>query len=249
MAKGDHLRVCHGVYYHHGIDMGDGSVIHFGTGSKKKTNPKIDRVPLETFAGGKEIEIVDSVPEFEPDEICRRAEARLSQTDYKLFGNNCEHFASWCREGEHRSSQVWKFKKVAQSAGSAAIKAVASGSSPIAKTVAGSLRSVLPSALKVGLPKISPWLMLADAAELSSSQMSQQLGFEEKKSQQIGQVAGVATSAGVGFLVAGPVGAAANVCLWKSTYLISKKMTDWAFREKTPDSIASASPENLTKTL
>jgi len=117
---------------------------------------------------------------------------------------------------------------------SAAIKAVAASSSPIGRTVAGSLRYALPSALKLGIPKISPWLLLADAAELSSSQFSQQLGFEEKKSSQIGQAAGFATSAGVGFLVGGPIGAAANVCLWKSTYVISKRMTDWAFPEKDP---------------
>ena len=35
-----------------------------------------------------------------------RALSRIGETDYKLFGNNCEHFAFWCKLGVKVSFQV-----------------------------------------------------------------------------------------------------------------------------------------------
>ena len=31
---------------------------------------------------------------------------RLGEQDYNLLFNNCEHFATWCKTGRHRSGQV-----------------------------------------------------------------------------------------------------------------------------------------------
>ena len=36
----------------------------------------------------------------------RRAMGRLGEADYNLLFNNCEHFATWCKTGRHRSGQV-----------------------------------------------------------------------------------------------------------------------------------------------
>ena len=36
----------------------------------------------------------------------RRAMSRLGEQNYNLLFNNCEHFATWCKTGRHRSEQV-----------------------------------------------------------------------------------------------------------------------------------------------
>ena len=36
----------------------------------------------------------------------RRAMGRLGEQDYNLLFNNCEHYATWCKTGRHRSGQV-----------------------------------------------------------------------------------------------------------------------------------------------
>ena len=47
-----------------------------------------------------------------------RAESRIGERDYDVFGNNCEHFAVWCKTGEACSSQVEAVRK----ANSAAVR-------------------------------------------------------------------------------------------------------------------------------
>jgi hypothetical protein len=32
--------------------------------------------------------------------------SRLGESGYNLFGNNCEHFATWCKTGQWESQQV-----------------------------------------------------------------------------------------------------------------------------------------------
>ena len=43
---------------------------------------------------------------FHRDIVVRRAINKLGEPDYNLFGNNCEHFAHWCKTGKKISSQV-----------------------------------------------------------------------------------------------------------------------------------------------
>ncbi|KAH7708930.1 Group XVI phospholipase A2 [Aphelenchoides avenae] len=43
---------------------------------------------------------------FSPTEIVQRAYSRLGEASYSLITNNCEHFASWCRNGIHYCHQV-----------------------------------------------------------------------------------------------------------------------------------------------
>jgi hypothetical protein len=92
MAAADHLQVPrqHGLFNHHGIDLGDGTVAHY----------------LEGRA------ILLSVVTYNPDDCStprvtlRRAMSRLGEQNYNLLFNNCEHFAHWCKTGRHRSEQV-----------------------------------------------------------------------------------------------------------------------------------------------
>ncbi|XP_025111708.1 lecithin retinol acyltransferase-like [Pomacea canaliculata] len=53
---------------------------------------------------------------YTPDEIVRRAMSEIGRTDYDLFTNNCEHFATWCRYGIAISLQAMKGAEVVETA-------------------------------------------------------------------------------------------------------------------------------------
>ncbi len=107
MAKGDHIKVRrHGlVYAHHGVDMGDGSVIHF-TEPKEDRPPAIRRTAMDEFLRGGKLRTVKHRKALAPDEICERALEALGGDGYNLVTNNCEHFANWCVTGKKKSFQV-----------------------------------------------------------------------------------------------------------------------------------------------
>ncbi len=107
MAKGDHICVSRGLYWHHGIDLGNGRVIHYtGYPGDKGRNAAIKVESIQKFAKGREIYYGDSKAQYSHDEIVRRAEGRIGEEDYDIVGNNCEHFVNWCRTGRHKSQQV-----------------------------------------------------------------------------------------------------------------------------------------------
>ena len=103
MTAADHLQVPrqHGLFNHHGIDLGDGSVAHYLEGRQ------ILRSPLAEFSRGEAVSVVSySEPCSPPAQTLRRALSRLGEQNYNLLFNNCEHFAHWCKTGRHRSAQV-----------------------------------------------------------------------------------------------------------------------------------------------
>jgi Lecithin retinol acyltransferase len=113
MARGDHLYVLrgYGAYTHHGIDCGDGTVIHY------KEGEAIARTSLAFFSRGEQVGVQvygaadpsDSRSERlcqRPDDVIKRAESRIGERDYNLVFNNCEHFVVWCKTGRHQSTQV-----------------------------------------------------------------------------------------------------------------------------------------------
>ncbi|EGJ33968.1 MULTISPECIES: lecithin retinol acyltransferase family protein [Moorena] len=111
MARGDQIYVfqkflnLEGVYQHHGIDCGDGSVIHY-----RKNTETIERTSLATFALGEtKIYVRQYSVCLIPDVVIRRAESRLGERQYNLIFNNCEHFANWCKTGKSESQQVKDF--------------------------------------------------------------------------------------------------------------------------------------------
>ena len=102
MAAADHLRVPrkHGLFLHHGIDLGDGSVAHYLEGRE------ILRSPLAEFSRGQEVSVVSHDQASPAGVTLRRAMSRIGEQNYNLLFNNCEHFANWCKTGRHRSGQV-----------------------------------------------------------------------------------------------------------------------------------------------
>jgi hypothetical protein len=95
-----------GVYQHHGIDCGDGTIIHY-----RKPSEVIERTSLEIFSKGNSISVKQYSKGFcfVPEVVVSRAKSRLGETDYNLLFNNCEHFATWCKTGINDSKQIRDF--------------------------------------------------------------------------------------------------------------------------------------------
>jgi hypothetical protein len=110
VARGDQIYVLRelinleGIYQHHGIDCGDGSVIHY-----RKPQATVERTSLEIFSQGKPISIKNYRVCYIPDVVVHRAEKRLGEQQYNLLFNNCEHFANWCKTGINESLQIRNF--------------------------------------------------------------------------------------------------------------------------------------------
>ena len=104
MSYGDHLAVKrqHGLFNHHGIDLGNAVVAHYLEGRE------IIISPLKEFSKNQPIHLIKyNEVEISPKEITvSRALSRVGEQNYNLLFNNCEHFASWCKTGRHRSGQV-----------------------------------------------------------------------------------------------------------------------------------------------
>lgn len=123
---GQHLEVSRGFYNHHGIYIGDNKIIHYSAppnsnsdgvgvfqvlGQDSQTNT-IHITEISNFERqGKPEEIIysrDSV--YPPLKVVARANNRLGENGYNLWGNNCEHFATWCKIACAESAQInfWK---------------------------------------------------------------------------------------------------------------------------------------------
>ena len=102
MATADHLQVPrrHGLFNHHGIDLGDGTVAHYLEGRE------ILRSPISEFSQGELVSVLNHANASPAGVTLRRAMGRLGEQNYNLLFNNCEHFATWCKTGRHRSEQV-----------------------------------------------------------------------------------------------------------------------------------------------
>lgn len=110
LRKGDHLRVWLGLYWHHGIFLGEGQVAEYANWFH---GGRIREIPLPEFHRGRPFEIVTHPGDIDPDEIVARARDRVGEPGYDLLFNNCEHFATWCATGHHKSPQVDRVARAA----------------------------------------------------------------------------------------------------------------------------------------
>jgi hypothetical protein len=113
MKRGDHICVksprLGDLVTHHGIYCGDGTVIHFDGSDKLSGQAKIRRDNLEDFCHPLPISEILVFKQCHPDDVdavLERAEAYLGKSGYSLFGNNCEHFATFCMTSEWKSGQA-----------------------------------------------------------------------------------------------------------------------------------------------
>jgi hypothetical protein len=111
MARGDQIYVMRefmglpGLYEHHGIDCGDGTVIHY----QKTEVARISRTSMAEFAKGQPVYVKRYSTSYLPDVVIQRAESRIGEQAYNLTTNNCEHFATWCKTGLSESAQLHNF--------------------------------------------------------------------------------------------------------------------------------------------
>jgi len=133
MGKGAHIFIKHGVHAHHGIDCGDGTVVHY---PGKSQGGKVSKDRISKFAQGKKIyEIKYKYKEcLSLDTTIERAQSRLEQNaeNYHLFKSNCEHFAHWCKTGKCESHQVGGVLAPLASGSTAAIATVLLGAVTLA---------------------------------------------------------------------------------------------------------------------
>lgn len=105
--RGDHVYVKRRGYTHHGVEIGDGQVIHFTGTPGNKRGATIRRTTLEEFTGPRGKLLYRRYGQQLPAEVAvERAGSKLGQSGYRLFSNNCEHFATWCVHDRTRSAQV-----------------------------------------------------------------------------------------------------------------------------------------------
>lgn len=108
MSQGDHIyiyRYAFGClpFEHHGIDCGDGTVIHY-------SERYITQDPMSLFANGNADGSGILVRKYEKSDppclVIQRAKKLLGENLYSIWHRNCEHFATWCMTGEAKSKQL-----------------------------------------------------------------------------------------------------------------------------------------------
>ncbi|WP_420992129.1 lecithin retinol acyltransferase family protein [Cupriavidus sp. 30B13] len=102
-----HLIIARSGYWHHGIYVGHGKVVHYaGLVGAWRSGP-VEEIPLARFAAGQALWMhANCNCCFDAPETIRRARSRLGECRYKLLTNNCEHFCNWCLTGTSYSAQV-----------------------------------------------------------------------------------------------------------------------------------------------
>lgn len=104
--RGDHVYVRRRGYTHHGVEVDEGLVIHFTGTPGNKRGAMIRRTSLDEFIGRGKLRYRRYGHQLGPDLVVERAESKLGQSGYRLFSNNCEHFATWCVHDRTSSAQV-----------------------------------------------------------------------------------------------------------------------------------------------
>jgi hypothetical protein len=106
-ALGSHLVTPRAGFAHHGIYVGCGRVVHYGSLVRGLHRGPVEEVSLSRFTHGYTLWVrADGKARFGPEEVILRARSRIGENDYRLLSNNCEHFCEWCMRDEHRSEQV-----------------------------------------------------------------------------------------------------------------------------------------------
>ena len=108
-VAGAHLRtpIEQGPLYHHCIDSGEGTIIHY-SGGEVRLDPLY--VLLSKDLAPHRLVTVNNASRLQTEteivEALGRAMGRLGERNYCVIKNNCEHLANWATMETHVSSQV-----------------------------------------------------------------------------------------------------------------------------------------------
>lgn len=166
MAKGDHVKVKRmgGLYYHHGIDIGDGTYVHYSGEPMEKQEAEVKRTTSSLFLRDGEKEIVRYSYCKTADEVVSTALMHVGDKEYNLFTDNCEHFARYCKTGQWKSEQIRDKSSVfAETIGVGITPAAATSTVASAGTVAG----LSGSGVMSGLAAIGPGGAIGGLATLA----------------------------------------------------------------------------------
>ena len=219
MACGDRLRVerrfagATVAYMHHGIDIGDGTVVHARPHDRSRllAGGCVVRTSLAEFADGGVVWKTDEPPAvFSGAIIAARSLAHVGRNGYCPVVDNCEHFANWCASGERSSRQV----EIVLARISGVVTRTAAAVS--ARVTAGTIEQVVVgTSLRVGLRTIVPTVIVAEGVALATEWTAHQAGRSAAESRRAGESAGLAASTiacALAGLAGGPAGIIAGAC-------------------------------------
>jgi hypothetical protein len=105
-----------GSFRHHGVLIGDGTVVHFHGEPWHMADAEVVRTSVESFLGGSPTAALRvhflhrtgdaAVPVFVPNLVALRALRAVGFKDYNMLARNCEHFGCWAQAGAMVSGQV-----------------------------------------------------------------------------------------------------------------------------------------------
>ena len=221
---GAHLVSPRSGYFHHGIHAGDGRVIHYAGFANRREAGPVEETDLEAFANGNGYQIAVHKRADPPPEIIKRARSRLTEAQYSLFANNCEHFCNWCVTGDHTSTQIDlatapAVVSIASAAGVAA-RAIVAASGPVVGLSGAGVMSGLASVgtlvgggAVAGLAILGASPALATASLMNSTVLADTpaVNQQERKVRKIGRLASY------GGAIAGTAGSIAAVSTFGTT--------------------------------
>lgn len=114
VAPGTTLRFKLGDYWHYGILVHQGYVVH-----NSKRHRRVVKEPFANFAEGRNVEICSEVSSASLELACQRAHRYIGMA-YQLFIQNCEHFVRLAHGLDPESPQIQK-AVIAASAGTVAL--------------------------------------------------------------------------------------------------------------------------------
>lgn len=224
MSKGDHLcisSIFHGIpYQHHGIDMGDGTVVHLAPeqGSPVALSDDsgrfcVRRVSISEFADGKQIQVVLHANHRSADEVVEIASRQIGRRGYHLLDNNCEHFATLCATGNANSRQVEMGHSTAVSIASALTKGF----------WAATRQTAIRSACKLAA-RPHPLSFVADGAELIAIASGCATGMSSDRTRRVARASGNLAAFTLGCVASGPLVGAASLALHSGTTEIAERL-------------------------
>ena len=120
LVPGDHIRVKRPLYYHHGIYVGEGKVIHYSG----KEGDSVDRPDqVEVIETNMDFFLQDGIAEVaKPSlkeslfvrnkaEAVKLAKAAVGRKEYNFLHNNCETLANECCYKKTLTSQIEDLKR------------------------------------------------------------------------------------------------------------------------------------------
>ncbi|MBW1856194.1 MAG: lecithin retinol acyltransferase family protein, partial [Deltaproteobacteria bacterium] len=104
LLPGDHIYVKRKTrfYIHHGIYIGEGKVIHFTGSIREKVDPEVRETDLTRFLKGGKLKRRNYQKRLSATETIRIAKKQLSNKNFSMIWNNCEHFSTYCATGKKK---------------------------------------------------------------------------------------------------------------------------------------------------